>query len=166
MPHTILSYSDKLFTPSESFIPRAYHGFDKLKPVFIGHDRKGPTPDGFEAIEIGPLHGPLGETGFKQFGWVSKALEDRLRAECEEGAAMGFDGKTLIHPSQVGICNEVFAPSPADVEQAQAVIEAFADPENAGKGVLKVNGKMTELLHLAEAKRLVAVSEAIEAMQG
>ncbi|MFC6196971.1 HpcH/HpaI aldolase/citrate lyase family protein [Ponticaulis profundi] len=92
--------------------------------------------------------------------------EDGLRAECEEGAAMGFDGKTLIHPSQVGICNEVFAPSPADVEQAQAVIEAFADPENAGKGVLKVNGKMTELLHLAEAKRLVAVSEAIEAMQG
>ena len=50
--------------------------------------------------------------------------------------------------------------------RAQAVIEAFADPENAGKGVLKVNGKMTELLHLAEAKRLVAVSEAIEAMQG
>ncbi len=80
MTHTILSYSDKLFTPSESFIPRAYHGFDELKPVFIGHDRKGPTPDGFEAIEIGPLHGPFGETGFKQFGWISTALEARLRA--------------------------------------------------------------------------------------
>ncbi len=91
--------------------------------------------------------------------------EHGLRAECEEGAAMGFDGKTLIHPSQVEIANDVFAPSPADVEQAQAVIEAFADPANAGKGVLKVNGKMTELLHLEEAKRLVAVSDAITAME-
>ena len=92
--------------------------------------------------------------------------EHSLRDECEEGAAMGFDGKTLIHPSQVEICNHVFAPSPADVEQAHAVIDAFANPENAGKGVLKVNGKMTELLHLEEAKRLVAVSAAIEAMAG
>lgn len=80
MTRTILSYSDKLFTPSESFIPRAYHGFDELKPIFIGHDKKGPTPDGFEAIEIGPLHGPLGENGFKQLGLVSNALEVRLRA--------------------------------------------------------------------------------------
>ncbi|HBH88957.1 MAG TPA: CoA ester lyase, partial [Hyphomonadaceae bacterium] len=62
------------------------------------------------------------------------------------------------------VANRVFAPAEADVEQAHAVIEAFADPENAGKGVLKVNGKMTELLHLEEAKRIVAVSEAIEAM--
>jgi len=67
--------------------------------------------------------------------------EHGLRDECEEGAAMGFDGKTLIHPSQLEITNEVFAPSPADVEHAQAVIAAFADPENAGKGVLKVNAK-------------------------
>lgn len=87
--------------------------------------------------------------------------EAGLRAECEEGAAMGFDGKTLIHPSQLDIANEVFAPSAADVEQANAVIEAFADSANAGKGVLKVNGKMTELLHLEEAKRLVAVNAAI-----
>ncbi|MAI90279.1 CoA ester lyase [Ponticaulis sp.] len=92
--------------------------------------------------------------------------EHGLRDECEEGAAMGFDGKTLIHPSQLEITNEVFAPSPADVEHAQAVIAAFADPENAGKGVLKVNGKMTELLHLAEAKRVVAVSDAIQAISG
>lgn len=92
--------------------------------------------------------------------------EHGLRDECEEGAAMGFDGKTLIHPSQLEITNQVFAPSPADVEHAQAVIAAFADPENAGKGVLKVNGKMTELLHLAEAKRVVAVSDAIQAISG
>lgn len=89
---------------------------------------------------------------------------DGLRAECEQGRVLGFDGKTLIHPAQVEITNEVFAPADADVEQARAVIDAFADPENAGKGVIKVNGKMTELLHLEEAKRTVSVAEAIAAM--
>lgn len=79
MKHTILSYSDKLFTPSESFIPRAYKAFDALKPVFIGHDRKGPTPEGFEALELDAFHGPLGATGFKQFGLISAELEATLR---------------------------------------------------------------------------------------
>ena len=77
---------------------------------------------------------------------------------------MGFDGKTLIHPSQLAAANHIYAPADADVEQAKAVIDAFADPENAGKGVLKVNGKMTELLHLEEAHRTVAVADAIAAM--
>lgn len=89
-----------------------------------------------------------------------------LIAESQQGRAMGFDGKTLIHPSQLAPCNAVFSPDPEDVEHAHAVIAAFADPENAGKGVLKVNGKMTELLHLEEARRLVAVQAAIEAMEG
>ena len=89
-----------------------------------------------------------------------------LRAECEQGAAMGFDGKTLIHPSQVDCANAVFAPNAADVAQAHDVIAAFAAPENAGKGVLKVNGKMTELLHLEDAKRIVAVDQAIKALGG
>lgn len=92
--------------------------------------------------------------------------EDGLTAECEQGRLMGFDGKTLIHPSQLEAANRVFAPAEEDVDQAKAVIEAFADPANAGKGVLKVNGKMTELLHLEEAHRTVAVSEAIAAMAG
>ena len=87
--------------------------------------------------------------------------EDGLIAECEQGRDMGFDGKTLIHPSQLAAANRIFAPSPHDVEHAKAVIDAFADPENASKGVLKVNGKMTELLHLDEARRTVAMDEAI-----
>ncbi len=97
---------------------------------------------------------------------VYNAIGDEagLKAECEQGANMGFDGKTLIHPSQIETCNTVFAPDPADVDQARAVIEAFAQPENAGKGVIKVNGKMTELLHLEEARRLVAVQDAIDTM--
>jgi citrate lyase subunit beta/citryl-CoA lyase len=78
---------------------------------------------------------------------------------------MGFDGKTLIHPSQLATANGVFAPAPDDVAQARAVIAAFSDPANAGKGVLKVNGKMTELLHLEEARRTVEVAEAIAQME-
>lgn len=90
--------------------------------------------------------------------------EPGLIAECEQGRTLGFDGKTLIHPAQLAETNRIFAPSPADIEQATAVIAAFADPENTGKGVLKVNGKMTELLHLEEAKRTVAVTASIAAM--
>ena len=92
--------------------------------------------------------------------------EHGLMAECEQGRALGFDGKTLIHPAQLESANRIFAPSPADIEQAHAVIAAFDDPDNAGKGVIKVNGKMTELLHLEEAHRVVAVAAAIAAMTG
>jgi citrate lyase subunit beta/citryl-CoA lyase len=86
-------------------------------------------------------------------------------AESKQAKAFGFDGKTLIHPSQVEPCNAIFAPPADAVKQARDVISAFADPANAGKGVLKVNGKMTELLHLAQAKRMVAVDDAIKARE-
>ena len=89
---------------------------------------------------------------------------DGLRAECEQGRTLGFDGKTLIHPAQIEITNEVFSPAPEDIAQAHAVIAAFALPENAGKGVIKVNGKMTELLHLDQARQTVAIAAAITAM--
>ncbi|HWA01357.1 MAG TPA: CoA ester lyase [Caulobacterales bacterium] len=86
-----------------------------------------------------------------------------LEAECKQGFAFGFDGKTLIHPSQIDVCNRVFAPSEQEVAWSRAVIAAFALPDNAGKGVIKVEGRMTELLHLEEARRVVAIAEAIEA---
>jgi citrate lyase subunit beta/citryl-CoA lyase len=89
------------------------------------------------------------------------ANAEGFTAESKQAKAFGFDGKTLIHPSQVEPCNTIFAPPEDAVKQARDVIAAFADTANAGKGVLKVNGKMTELLHLAQAKRLVAVAEAI-----
>ena len=91
------------------------------------------------------------------------ANADGFVAEAKQARAFGFDGKTLIHPSQVDPCNTIFAPPADAVAQAKDVIAAFADPANAGKGVLKVNGKMTELLHLVQAKRTVAVAEAIAA---
>jgi len=87
-----------------------------------------------------------------------------FEAECRQGLEFGFDGKTLIHPSQIDTANTIFAPTDEEITRARAVIQAFAFPENAGKGVIKVDGRMTELLHLEEARRVVAVSEAIGAM--
>ncbi len=78
-PKTILAYCDKMFTPSESFIPRGYTSFEKLRPVYIGHTINGPVPDGAEAIDITDLHGAFGAAGFKQFGQISSRLETRLR---------------------------------------------------------------------------------------
>ena len=88
---------------------------------------------------------------------------DVFRAEAEQGLLFGFDGKTLIHPDQIGPCNAVFSPSAGELAWARAVIQAFALPENAGKGAIRVEGKMAELLHLEQAQRLVAVAELIGA---
>jgi citrate lyase subunit beta/citryl-CoA lyase len=88
---------------------------------------------------------------------------DIFRAEAEQGLLFGFDGKSLIHPAQIDPCNAVFSPGDEELRWAKAVIDAFALPENAGKGAISVEGKMAELLHLEQAKRLVAVAEAIEA---
>ncbi len=90
---------------------------------------------------------------------------DGLEAECAQGMHMGFDGKTLIHPSQLDSANRVFAPTAEAVAQARDVIAAFEAPENQGKGVLRVNGQMTELLHRDSAIRLVAMDAAIRARQ-
>lgn len=86
---------------------------------------------------------------------------DLFRAECEQGLEFGFDGKTLIHPAQVDPCNAVFSPAEAEIAWARAVVAAFDLPENAGKGAIKVDGKMVELLHLAQARRQLAIAEAI-----
>ncbi|GAK44278.1 citryl-CoA lyase [Tepidicaulis marinus] len=91
--------------------------------------------------------------------------EDGFKEMCVQGRELGFDGKTLIHPSQVGPCNEIFAPDPEDVAFSRAIIEAFAQPENKGKGVLKVEGRMVELLHEEIARRTVAIAEAIEELE-
>lgn len=86
-----------------------------------------------------------------------------FRAEAEQGLVLGFDGKTLIHPDQIAPCNEVFSPSPDELAMATAIIAAFDLPENAGKGVIRVEGKMVELLHRDQARRLVALAEQIAA---
>jgi len=85
-----------------------------------------------------------------------------FRRECVHGRRLGFDGKTLIHPDQLAVANEVFAPSAAEVAYARKVIAAFDRPESKGKGVVTVDGRMVELLHAEIARRTVAIAEAIE----
>jgi citrate lyase subunit beta / citryl-CoA lyase len=87
--------------------------------------------------------------------------EGGFRAECEHGRTMGMDGKTLIHPSQIDPCNEVFSPTGEEVAWAYKVIAAFARLENTNKGVLTVEGRMVERLHLVQAERTVAISKAV-----
>jgi citrate lyase subunit beta/citryl-CoA lyase len=88
---------------------------------------------------------------------------DGYRRECLQGRALGFDGKTLIHPEQVAIANEVFAPNDEEVAFAHKIIAAFELPENAGQGVITVDGRMIELLHAEMARRTVAIADAIVA---
>lgn len=82
---------------------------------------------------------------------------DGLTAECRQGVDLGFDGKTLIHPSQIEPCNTYFTPDVAAGQWAQKIVDAFARPENAGKGALKIDGKMVERLHLEGALRDLAI---------
>ena len=87
-----------------------------------------------------------------------------FRAECEHGRTLGMDGKTLIHPSQVGPCNDIFQPTQDEVAWSRTVIAAFVLPGNERKGVITVDGRMVERLHLVMAKRTVAIAEAIGEM--
>jgi len=86
---------------------------------------------------------------------------DGFRAECLQGRDFGFDGKTLIHPRQVQIANEVFAPSTEEVAWAEKVLAAFQRPENAGRGVIQVEGRMVERLHEQLALRVLETATAI-----
>jgi len=83
--------------------------------------------------------------------------------ECRQGVEFGFDGKTLIHPSQIEACNAAFSPSPDEVAWARKMIAAFDLPENKTKGVVSIDGRMVERLHADMARRTVAVAEAIAA---
>ncbi|HET8933356.1 MAG TPA: CoA ester lyase [Polyangiales bacterium] len=86
-----------------------------------------------------------------------------FEAECVQGMQMGFDGKTLIHPSQVEPCNKVFSPSDAELELSRRIITAFDEAKAQGKGVVTVDGRMIENLHVDNAKRAVAMADAIRA---
>ncbi len=89
--------------------------------------------------------------------------DEGFREECRQGRDLGMDGKTLIHPNQIAPCNTAFAPSTDEVNWARTVIAAFEAPDNPGKGAIKVDGRMVELLHAEMAKRTVAIAEAIMA---
>jgi citrate lyase subunit beta/citryl-CoA lyase len=87
--------------------------------------------------------------------------EEGFRAQCRQGVELGFDGKTLIHPGQVGPCNEIFAPSETELAQSGRIVAAFEAARAAGKGVVTLDGRMIENLHVEEARRRLALAEAI-----
>jgi citrate lyase subunit beta / citryl-CoA lyase len=101
--------------------------------------------------------------GLAALDGVHNALEDPagLEAECLQGRSFGFDGKTLIHPCQIETANRLFGPTAEELAWAQAVVDAFAGPETADKGVVRAGGQMVERLHLVQAERLLALSAAL-----
>lgn len=123
-------------------------------------------------VERTPLLGPLSlmvaaarAHGLVILDGVYNEIEDDqgLARQCAQGAAFGFDGKTLIHPRQIETANRAFSPAPEEVEWSAKVVEAFDSPENTDRGVIRVEGRMVERLHLAEARRILAVAQAIAA---
>ncbi|MGO9358024.1 MAG: HpcH/HpaI aldolase/citrate lyase family protein [Xanthobacteraceae bacterium] len=89
--------------------------------------------------------------------------EAGFAAECAQSRDMGFDGKTLIHPSQIEACNVAFTPPPDEVAQARAIVAAFELPENRGRGAIQLGGRMVERLHAEIARRTLAIADAIAA---
>lgn len=87
--------------------------------------------------------------------------EAGYQAACEQGRDLGFDGKTLIHPKQIEAANAAFAPNPAEIEQAGAIVAAWAEARAAGKGICVLNGKLIEKLHVEDAERMLALDAAI-----
>jgi citrate lyase subunit beta/citryl-CoA lyase len=90
---------------------------------------------------------------------VFNAFEDDagLAAQCRQAVEFGFDGKTLIHPRQIDICNSGFSPDAAAIEAARRIVAAFDQPENADKGAIRLDGRMVERLHLVQARRTLAM---------
>jgi citrate lyase subunit beta/citryl-CoA lyase len=86
--------------------------------------------------------------------------------ECAQARDFGFDGKTLIHPNQIGPCNTAFSPSAEETAQARKIIAAFDLPENKDKGVVQLDGRMVERMHAEIARRTVAIADAIAMREG
>ena len=120
-------------------------------------------PDDIDVL----LVGPQGQTVFLMSdsggsGDISNV--DGFAAECAQGRDLGFDGKTLIHPSHIGACNAIFTPPAEEVAQARKIIAAFDLPENAARGAIQLDGRMVERLHADMARRTIAIADAIAAM--
>jgi len=130
--------------------------FGERMNLILGPDREPLKPWLAAVVAAARGHGLLAIDG------VVNATDDadRLRTECLQGRAFGFDGKSLIHPSQIDAANAAFAPSPEEVARAREVVDAFASADAAGKGAIRVGYRMVERLHLDAARRLLARHEA------
>ena len=123
---------------------------------------KGPTARAGVKTTLLQMNIAARAHGLAAMGGVYNAIEDTagFEAECAEEAGLGLDGKTLIHPSQIDAANRAFSPSADEIDWARAVIAAFAAPEAAGQGAIRLNGQMIERLHLARAQRTLALAGA------
>lgn len=90
---------------------------------------------------------------------------DGLTVECQQGRALGFDGKSLIHPAQIETANRIFSPAQVDIDLAKRQIQAFEAAEAAGQGVAVLDGKIVENLHVVTARKIIAIDKAIRAME-
>ncbi|MEH6789258.1 HpcH/HpaI aldolase/citrate lyase family protein [Parasphingorhabdus sp.] len=161
MPQAILKLAEIAALGLDQRLTTFVMGFNDLaKEMRAGHDRATFLPVMTQAVIAARAYGlDILDSVYNDFSDPAG-----LEAECLQASKLGFDGKTLIHPAQIEIANRAFSPDPKEIDEAQAIIAAFADPANAGKGVIVVDGKMTELLHLKQAKQLVATAQAIEAL--
>jgi citrate lyase subunit beta/citryl-CoA lyase len=160
-------------TPAALFNIREIAGFPQVSALVMG------TNDLVKELRAallpgrGPLlpHLAVALAGAREAGkaildgvWNDVKDLDGFLAECRQGKELGFDGKTLIHPAQVEGANETWAPTEEEVAQARKVIDAFAEAEAAGRGVVTVDGRMVENLHRDIAQRVLETAEAIAAL--
>lgn len=161
MPEAILNLREIAALGRDKRLTTFVMGFNDLaKEMHAAHDRAIFGPVMNQAVIAARAYG---------LGVIDSVYNDfndaaGLESECREARRLGFDGKSLIHPAQIETANRVFAPDADAIAEARSIIAAFRDPVNAGKGVIVVNGRMTELLHFRQARQLVATAEAIEAL--
>ncbi|MDP3803334.1 CoA ester lyase [Brevundimonas sp.] len=136
--------------------------FGERMNLVLGPDREPLKPWLAAVVAAARGHGLLAIDG------VVNATDDadRLGAECLQGRAFGFDGKSLIHPAQIEAANAAFSPTPEEVARAREVVSAFAAADARGKGAIRVGYRMVERLHLDAAHRLLARHEAAESRAG
>lgn len=160
MPIAVLNIAQIAETASSTRLTTFVMGFNDLaKEMHAEQDRTLFTPAIAQTIMAGRAFGlNILDSVYNDF-----RDPDGFEQECRQAKAYGFDGKTLIHPAQIGIANREFAPDENKITEALAIIAAFKDPANAGKGVITVDGKMTELLHLQQAEQTIALAKAITA---
>lgn len=160
-------------TPASMFAVRDIAGFPRVSALVLGTNDLAKELRAALVPGRAPLLPHLAyallaarEAGVLVLDGVYNDVQDLggFEAECRQGMEMGFDGKTLIHPGQVEIANRVWAPSETEVEHARRVIEAFDEAERDGRGVVTVDGRMIENLHVDNARRTLAVADAIAAL--
>ena len=157
-------------TPGGIAKARAIAGFERVDAVVMGTNdmakelRATITPDRAALVpHLATCLVAAREAGVTALDGVYNDTSDAegFAAVCEQGATLGFDGKTLIHPSQVEPCNDAFSPSLDELDFHRQVIEAFEAAVADGRGVVTVDGKMVENLHVDEARRAIALADAI-----